>query len=182
MTTTLTDRIIFSHRGKKGSPSLGEIGTIVYDLPSGLSVTINGKVCAGDTFYKLFNYGVSQLFRDPYAGATNAAEAIAAFNAKVTAAQAGLLSVRANAASHADEETLAAREVVRKGIRTNPAKVKEYAALKTADERIAWLDAIIAKQTGKAFAAAVAAEMARRAAEREAAAKLARDAGEAITF
>lgn len=166
MTAILSEKIVYDHRGKAGSEPFGHIGEILYELPADIAMTIGGKIVPTVTVHKLINYGLSQIMRDSYASATSPDDAKAKFAAKLAAAMDGTLSVRANAAGD-DEPTLAAREFVRKALATNPAQSKAYKKLTEPKARAAFLDEIIARNTGKEnFDAGVAREIAERAAAR----------------
>lgn len=138
-------------------------------------MTIDGKAVPSASIERFLEHGL-QILQDAYAGAGSFEDAKKAFNDKLEKLMTGTLGTRGGGES-VDEETQVARELVRGSFTKNATKAEKakYKAMST-DERVAFIDRLIAayraSEKEEAFAATLANAMAARKAAREAQAAL----------
>lgn len=138
-------------------------------------MTIDGKDVPSASIERFIEHGL-QILQDAYAGLGSYEDAKKAFDAKFEKLMAGTLGSRGGGDA-VDEETQVARELVRGSFAKKATKAEKakYKAM-SADERVTFIDDLIAayrkSDQAEAFAATLADAMAARKAAREAQAAL----------
>lgn len=149
----------------------GAIGAVTFVAPDG-TYTLNGKALPESSIAHLLRFAL-QTLQDAYAGATDAAECVGAFDKKLNAIINGTLGTRMGG-NGVDEETSVARSIVRMALKTSwGEKSPKWVAFTglSDGEQATRLDKVRGDNPGL-FDQAIADKLAERKRDRETKAKL----------